>query len=231
MLPVLAPLVQAPDTLSGTGTTLILRASPATVAAVREAVARLDRPLRRLNVSVRRIDARSAERLRIEAEGELGVDSQGGSTGNLRIRGDQEHSTRREDATRSLLVNEGARAFIAAGQSVAYPQGGLILVPGGTAVGAGVAFRDVDSGFYVRPRLTGDGGVVLDIEPFEQALRGDGRIEVQRAATTLTARLGEWVTLAGADTARRVEVRRVLGTRREAAEGEFALQVRVEIAP
>ena len=60
--------------------------------------------------------------------------------------------------------------------------------------------RDVSSGFYVVPRVSGE-FVSLEIRQHNDRRAGPGaRIDTQSATTTVRARLGEWVDLGGIDT-------------------------------
>jgi hypothetical protein len=60
--------------------------------------------------------------------------------------------------------------------------------------------QDIATGFDVIPRVAGD-EVLLEIAPQREVAGtlGRGSVQVQRASSTLRARLGEWVELAGAD--------------------------------
>jgi hypothetical protein len=74
--------------------------------------------------------------------------------------------------------------------------------PGGRVVeqvvGGGVEYRDATSGFYALPRVTGD-RVTLDLSAQREALSGQvqGGFNVQRAVTTVSGRLGEWIEVVG----------------------------------
>src|SRR5678816_2921450 len=57
VLPALRPLMEPGATLTGQGTQLIVRTSPGNLAELRRALDDLDRPLRRLQISVRFDDA------------------------------------------------------------------------------------------------------------------------------------------------------------------------------
>src|SRR6185503_9251938 len=95
VLPALQPLLEPGATLSGSRGQLFLRASPANVAEIRRALEAIDRPARRLQISVRFDDALARERRGIEASGTIG-------SGGARV--DQR-----------LQVLEGGRAFIFTG--------------------------------------------------------------------------------------------------------------------
>src|SRR5215216_6184113 len=53
VIPVLVPLIEAGGTLSGQGTQLFVRTSPANLSDIKLALESVDRPLRRLMISVR----------------------------------------------------------------------------------------------------------------------------------------------------------------------------------
>src|SRR5712671_5902474 len=72
VLPALRPLVEPGGTLAGQQGQLFVRASPANLADIRRALEAIDRPLRRLQISVRFDDARDSSREAIEASGRIG---------------------------------------------------------------------------------------------------------------------------------------------------------------
>ncbi len=104
--------------------------------------------------------------------------------------------------TQSLRVMEGREAFIRVGQSV--PVRGRQVtrsVVGGQVVEQVVEstqYRDVTTGFYVRPRVSGE-RVMLDVSPQRETLSSDvrGGVNVQRVVTTVSGRLGEWMEIGG----------------------------------
>src|SRR5712664_5003460 len=72
VLPTLRPLLEPGGTLTGQANQLIVRASPANLADIRRALDAIDRPLRRLQISVRFDDALEASSQGIEASGRIG---------------------------------------------------------------------------------------------------------------------------------------------------------------
>lgn len=170
VLPVLQPLLEPGATLSGSRGQLFLRASASNADDIKRALAAIDRPSRRLQISVRYDEAAERERRGIEASGSIG--SAGARVG---VTAQDSRRASNERVDQRLQVLEGGRAFIAAGQSR------LFRTPDGVAV------HEVSSGFEVVPRLAGS-GVSLDIAQ----QRPD-----QRLMTTVQARLGEWVEIGG----------------------------------
>lgn len=139
VLPVLRPLLEPGGTLSGHSNQLFLRASPANVADIRRVLETLDRPLRRLQVSVRFDQAGGTARQAIGAGGTI-------SNRGSRIDITAVDSSRRTDerVDQRIQVIEGGRGVIFAGQSM--------------------ETHDRATGFVVVPRLSGD-TVHVDIAP------------------------------------------------------------------
>jgi hypothetical protein len=181
VLPVLQPFVEPGGTLSGNRGQLFVRASPANVAEIKRALDAIDRPARRLQISVRFDDAEDRERR--ELSGSATVGSAGG-----RVSAAAEDSRRisAERVDQRVQVLEGGRAFIFAGQSRPLP------VPGGTT-----EIQDIESGFEVTPRLSGERVVLEVAAQRERAGARPGQVQGQRVATTVTSRLGEWVEVGG----------------------------------
>ena len=72
VLPVLQPLVEPGGTLSGSRGQLFVRASPANVAEIKRALDAIDRPARRLQISVRFDDAEDRERRELAGSATVG---------------------------------------------------------------------------------------------------------------------------------------------------------------
>jgi hypothetical protein len=58
--------------------------------------------------------------------------------------------------------------------------------------------QEATTGFEVVPRLSGE-RVLLDIAPRRESLGDAQRVQSQAIASTVSARLGEWFELGGAD--------------------------------
>ena len=95
-------------------------------------------------------------------------------------------------ADQQLQVLEGHTALIKTGKLVPMVKK---QIRSGGQVETIIEQQDVSTGFKVRPRLNGD-TVLLDILPFS-ASTGDGAINQQQVFTTVSAKLGEWVEIAG----------------------------------
>ena len=170
VLPALQPLLEPGATLSGSRGQLFLRASASNADDIKRALAAIDRPAKRLQISVRLDDALERERRELQASGSVGSAGVRFSA----IAQDSRTSTGQRIDQR-LQVLEGSRAVILAGQSN--------------------DDRDLASGFEVVPRLAG-GGVALEIaQQRETPGFRRGSVHGQRLATSVHARLGEWVEI------------------------------------
>lgn len=174
VLQALRPLLEPGATLSAHSNQLIIRASPANLAEIRRALEAIDRPARRLQISVRFGDALQEDSREVGASGTI---SNRGS--RIDVRGRDSRSASEERVDQRVLVLDGGRALIHTGESRPIPQ------PGHTVI------HEVATGIEVVPRLTGD-QVMLDIAPQRET-----HDAVQRVATTVTTRLGVWTEIGG----------------------------------
>jgi type II secretory pathway component GspD/PulD (secretin) len=210
VLPALQPLVEPGGTLSGSRGQLFLRASAGNVADIKRALEAIDRPLRRLQISVRFDDATERERRGVGASGTIGS---GGS--RIDITAQDSRRTAGERADQRLQVLEGGRAMIFTGQS--RPQRDFI--------------QDLASGFEVTPRMSGD-QVFLDIaQQRETPGAQPGSVQGQRLVTTVTTRLGEWVEIGGTASSATRDERGIASASRMRAAESRRVWVKVEELP
>lgn len=194
VIPVLRPLLGPEDALSASGNTLILRASPETVAQIRKLLPTLDRPIQSLMISLR--DIGTAEASAGGYSGSVRIASSDTTPqGDVRIKGYRRRYSNRVGGTSQLRAMDGHPAFIETGKLIPYYSGPLFLY--GTAT---VTFRDASSGFWVVPRIHSD-QVTLEIatQAARPTIRGDGSLDHQQVATRIQTKMGEWFTVAGTD--------------------------------
>ena len=173
VLPALRSLLEPGATLSGQGTQLFVRTSPGNLDELRRALEAIDRPARRLQISVRFDDALDAAVRGVEAGGRVG-----NRGSRVEIRAEDNRSSGAERIDQRIQVLEGGRAFIATGQSTPIPDGNVM--------------RETATGFEAIPRLVG-GSVQVEI-----AQRRETLAQQQGLSTTVSGRLGEWLEVGGA---------------------------------
>jgi len=187
VIPALRPLLEPGGTLAGQANQLIVRTSPANLAELRRALEVIDRPQRRLQILVRFDDRSDASSQGVEAGGRIG-----NRGARIDVRAHDSRSSAEERIDQRLQVLEGGRAFIATGQSTGIPQRQVIQTPAGVVAQETIVVYETATGFEAVPRLSGE-MVFLDISPQRESAGG----QVQRVATTVSGRLGEWFELAG----------------------------------
>lgn len=214
VIPLLEPFVGPEGAISGMSGQLIIRATPENLAEIKEILGKIDTAPHRLLITVRQNVTRDQLERELAASGNVTIGDHGrvvvrdggsrdGAAAGYR-RGQDRFSGRASSTstlqqagdTQQMQLLEGSQAFIQAGTSVPYPERTVVRDRRGVAVGGGTTYRDVTSGFYVLPRLSGD-QVILEISPQRATLGEQGRINIQGASTRVSARLGEWIELGG----------------------------------
>jgi type II secretory pathway component GspD/PulD (secretin) len=199
--------------VSAVGGRLVVRATPEQMEEIRQVLAEIDVPPRRLVIHVRHRDAH-----------------QGSATTTFGLR-DRRTLGQNERAERVQTL-DGRPAFISSGVSVPVPTwqsyGGEPL----SYVEQGVDYRDATSGFYVTPRLAGD---EVELEVSQQTVRpGPGVLPtfaVAQAATTLRVRPGQWVTLGGVSGSAAQDARGIVRQYSTRRTDDLAIQLMVEVLP
>ena len=181
VLDALHPLVEPGGTLTGQGNQLILRVSPANLAEIRRALDAIDRPSRRLQISVRFDDAFDASRRELGASGTIG-----NRGARVELRGEDSQARATERVDQRVQALEGARATILTGQSRPVRQRQYIQTPAGVVPQEVVVVQETTTGFQVIPRLSGN---MVSMEIL--AARAGG----VTALSTVSGRLGEWFEL------------------------------------
>jgi type II secretory pathway component GspD/PulD (secretin) len=192
LLPQIQPMVEPGGALIGSGDKLFLRASRNNAQQIRQVVGALDRPLRRLMITVRQGGEAEGAETRAGADVRL-------APGDSRVRGSvgaRSYSSR-QDIAQQVQTVEGGRAFINVGRSVFLPFQQAVMTPAGVVVAQSMVQLDIGTGFHAVPRLVGD-RVMLDISPRHDTPGPlTGSANVQRISTSVSGRLGEWIALGG----------------------------------
>jgi len=253
LIPVLQPLLGRDASISNFQNQLVIRATPAEMAQVKNILASLDTPPRRLMITVRQDADVSGSRREAEVSGSIGNGQarvivpgnnsrEGGNVvlrdGDDRLRARVVESNRAgsERIGQTVQVLEGYTAFIRAGESRPVPSRQVVrTMVNGQWVDRVVEttdYRDATTGFNVRPRLQGD-RVTLDIDPQRESFDDQrrGAVNVQRAATTVSGRLGEWISIGGISEERSDDRSDIFSSRSTRSSDQRGVQVKVEILP
>ena len=221
VLPILRPLLEPGGALTGQYDQLIVRASAANLADLRKVLEAIDTPLRRLVISVRHDSTEEASREALEARGTI--------PGRVEIRAGEARSARDERVDQRIQVLEGGRALISAGEARPLRQQQVVRTPGGALITQSTAMQEASTGFEVVPRLSGN-LVMLEIARQRETFAPGqpGAIQSERAVTSVSGALGEWIELAGAGNSATREERGILSTRAGRSAGSARIWVKVE---
>jgi len=179
VLPVLMPLLEPGGTLTGMNDQLFLRASAANRADIKRALAAIDVPARRLVIHV----ATTREALEAGRGAGIGgqvVISEETTRGRIAAGAWDGQTASSQRAGQMVRTVEGGSAFISAGRSLPLPMRQASVGPGGVVVTDSVVFRDVGSGFYATPRLSGD-RVTLEISQQAESMSNHPQAPPHRA--------------------------------------------------
>ena len=206
IIPIIRPFVSPDGSIVGSNYQLIIRTSRENLQEIRTLLQRIDHPPRRLLISVRQGAAEVDRKSGVGLDARVSVGKQGTiSTGRplpeegIRLRGLNAGTRSDLDVTHRVQALEGHPAFIGTGQSIPVTDSQFFAGGPFPAYGSSTRFRDISSGFYALPRLNGD-RVTIEINPQLQRTGSvDDRIDFQRARTSVSGRLGEWIPVAGSD--------------------------------
>ncbi len=211
VLPVLQPLLEPGGALTGQNNQLFVRTSPRNLEEIRRVLATIDTPQRRLMISVRFDTNRQASDSALDVRGtvrsgDVAISNRPipSSRSSVTIRGRSDDTAFDERVDQRVQVLDGGHAFIATGETRPIRQGVVTVTPHGRTYSQGTDFQSASTGFEVVPRVTGD-RVILEVAPQRETFgapvgRGGAHmVETQRAASTVSARLGEWFELGGVD--------------------------------
>lgn len=215
IIPMLKPLLAPGGTISGIQNRVIVHTTPQNLAELRKVLGMVDNAPRRLLISVKQEAAGSGSVDEAEISGSIGNDraratvpgtgsNQGGSAeirrgddrARARVLRSQSASTDR--SVQTVQVLEGNEAFINVGQSVAIPGGSVTVTPLGAQASQSTEYRDVGTGFRVKPRVNGE-QVTLEISTRRDSVADPNAqsFNLQRVDTVISGRLGQWMELGG----------------------------------
>lgn len=211
ILPVIRPLIGADGTATGMGNSLVLKAAPQQVREVRKLLLEIDRPPRRLLITIskqgdstRGSSGYSAGADIRTGDGQISINSPGHVVDETRARVHIYDANGRYRRTSGHKVQalEGRPAFIASGTRIPVHDVERYTRHGQVHERYVTRMVDASSGFYVVPRVNGE-HVTLEMHQRDDRPGGyRGVINTQSTDTVVRGRLGEWISLGGINTTR-----------------------------
>lgn len=233
MLPIVQPMVGPDGTASAMNNVLIIRTTPERLAEVEQVVSRLDITQRNIRIEVSHGSSMQRESGRLSAGGrgragdaEIVIGSPGHRNG-VHIDGDRGSSRSSRQSSQYLTVMDGASAFIAVGQSVPYTQQWAVYTQRYASMQQTTEFRDITTGFEVRPRYIGD-EVEVEITPRIASLNANRTIDFETLSTRIRVKPGEWFDLGSTMHSRDEVSSAILSSGFDNASDTSALMIKVD---
>ncbi|CAG0993564.1 hypothetical protein MTYP_02416 [Methylophilaceae bacterium] len=201
ILPVIEPMVGADGSVRAIDNHLMVTATPERLSQIEALISQLDVARRNLRITVSHAaDVQSQQHgIGVQAGGRVGdveVQLPRGARDGVHIDLDDRSAQYGSANTEFLTVMDGERAFIRVGQSVPYTQQWVALSRRYLRAQQTVEFRDITTGFAVRPRYIGD-QVELEITPRIARLDQAGFVDFEELGTVVRVSPGEWFDLGG----------------------------------
>lgn len=176
IIPMIKPMLSPGAKVSGSKYTLIVKTDPQNFTEIKKIVDALDKPAKTFIITIKRDHEYHNRHEKILGQ----TDTKGYGNGNQAIR-----------------VLEGHEAFIKTGEEVPFQGLATNSLTGNNAVYT--QYKDVTTGFYVKPRMVGHGQVLIKLRQQRMRLNRNGRQRVlsQSTDTTVTAPIGQWVQIGG----------------------------------
>lgn len=227
VIPLIEPLLQKDDALTGTGYQLILRTDKATLRQIKTLLDKIDTRPRNLLISVRNNTRESGMDQGINTSGSVTIGDR--TDANVSIYGLDRRGNRDSDVLQKIRVLEGERATISAGKSVPYRTRQIYQHGHWVTVRETVDYEDVGNRFYVLPRVQGE-RVTLKIEPeYSSINERNGQVQHQSLETQVSGKLGEWISLGNINQTSKTKENGILSTRDRRQDIRSNIEVKVEI--
>lgn len=232
VLPSVQALVGDSGTVSVMQNHLIVRTTPQRMEEVAEVVARMDTPPVNHKISISFADTTKTQGRGVDVDFSTGNDHVNIKTSRHADSGVQIDLSQREkriqlQAEQFLTVLDGYAAFIKVGQSIPFTQDWLVISQQYVSAQRLVSFREVTTGFSVKPRAIGD-QVELEITPRIVSLGQGGVVDFQTLTTVLRVRKGEWLDIGQQMQGRDEVSRAILSSRNASSQTQGGFRIRVD---
>ena len=209
LIPVIEPLLQPGEAVSGKQKQIVISASQERIDKLRSVVEQLDSQIQQLRVTVRRASPQEIEEIQDQNET------------SVRIYGTRRQAENSDQYTVTTL--NGSAAFIQTGVSIPLPGNGAAaysphivatqIVSPLDLIPTGITYKDTSSGVFILPELRGN-VVTLYVTSQREAFATTGSHQINRNAimTTVRGQLGTWISLGGTSDSIKTDPGRIYST-------------------
>jgi len=215
LLPVAQDFIGKDGKVSAYGNQLIVNADPGKIDELKAFLAQLDTAPKRLLITV--------DTNENNFQGDQGYSVNGAAPNQTRIINRSTDS--REGGIQQIQASEGAPALIQVGQSVPLTS---TQTDGYGDLRSQTEYRNITQGFYVTASVTGDiVHLAISTNRDRMSQERPDVVNVQSTDTTVSGRLGEWITLAGVN--RQTQADKQGLTRSYSTQGRDDMTLRVKV--
>lgn len=229
--PLLEPLLEPSDQIVANGPSLIVKTQPERLQTIINLIRKLDSPVNNLLISVIQSRQMTAEQLNAELSGNISIQTTSPNPIGGRIGGyyNQSQGNNRQQNTQTIRTQDGAAAFIKAGNAYPLTTYQAYPTPYGYAPVPSTQYVEASTGFAVTPRLSGR-QVTIDVSPWSDRLNGQGQFQVQEAQSSIRANLGEWVEIGGVDESSQSSGTGTFAYNNQSGQSRLRILVKVDMA-
>jgi type II secretory pathway component GspD/PulD (secretin) len=214
--------------------TIIVNDTSESVAKIQALVANMDKPSEQVRIRFRFQETVLTKDRDLSASGKVSGDGWSVATGKSRREGvhlrARDTRVNPQGATESFIsVMSGTFAYIWVGKDIPFTERWVYLSRRYAHVVEKVSFQRVETGFEVRPVITGNSvqvEIVPRISSLEEGERGVMRLT--EASSTMTVVKGQWVTVAGTSEQGNEVIHDILSTGSSSANSTLSLSLKVE---
>jgi type II secretory pathway component GspD/PulD (secretin) len=213
---------------------IIVNDTSESVAKIQTLVANMDKPTEQVRIRFRFQEAGLSKDRDLSASGKVSGDRWSVATGRSRREGvhvrARDTRVSRQGSTESFIsVMSGSFAYIWVGRDIPFTEQWVYLSRRYARVVENVSFQRVETGFEVRPVITGN-SVHIEIVPRISSLEEGERgvVRLTEASTTMTVVKGQWVTIGGTSEQSNEVIRDILSTGSSSTNSMLSLSLKVE---
>lgn len=216
ILPSVQAIVGSDGSVTSTQNFLIVRASPENMRQVEQLVSGLDTEQKNIRITVshdkkimtQQRGAGLSGRAQVgdlqmqipKQQGEqVGAISRSNQSQSIALDINDTSLESKQTGQAFLTVLDGQRAFVRVGQSVPYTQQWVSFsqrYPSAYAVISTTQFREITTGFAVRPRYIGQ-QIEVEITPRIASLNANGYVDFEELSTVIRVKPGTWLDIGG----------------------------------
>ncbi|MFD1260149.1 secretin N-terminal domain-containing protein [Entomomonas asaccharolytica] len=207
------------------GNQLVINGTPSENQQIRELVAQLDTPARRLLITLDTGDSSQSSQQGIQAKGHIQLGSTNSIHGRAKI--DQRNTTNNSNSIKQLMVNEGSPTMIQVGQLV--PINYTVPDRYGRPV-VTTQYQEVMQNLYVTAQVVGQQVFVNVNSQNDRFSQTTGNINQQAINTRVSGALGSWISIGSLQDSNNYNSQGITGYSQRSGVSNTAIRLKVDLA-